>query len=131
MQHLCAEEVRGGTGSLSFAELTKDIPFPVTYYTLTERDLEENEYPVNKPGNFYSATGYYVILHDHLHTKQFFVWQFRTGFVSTLPAPPGCPYNEMLAVDCEMVSQSISVWFNKITVNDDIVKFQCFISKGE
>jgi len=26
----------------------------------------------------------------------------------------------MLAVDCEMVSQSISVWFNKITGNDDI-----------
>lgn len=65
MWYLCAEEVRGGTGSLSFTELTKDIPFPVTYYTLTERDLEENEYPVNTPGDFYSATNYYVNLDDH------------------------------------------------------------------
>jgi hypothetical protein len=62
IRHLCAEEACGGTTGLSFEEITKDLPFPVAYYTLTEKDLEENEYPVNKPGDFYSAINYMLIL---------------------------------------------------------------------
>lgn len=110
--HLCAEGGCGGTNSLSFTELTKDIPFPVTYYTLTEKDLEENEYPVKNPGNFFSATYYvWVNLHEHLRTRHFIPFKFRADFLSTLPAPLESPFYEMLALDCEMVSQSISVWF--------------------
>jgi len=42
----------------------------------------------------------------------FFIYaQFITGFLATLPAPPGSPFHEMLALDCEMVSSSIPVWF--------------------
>jgi RNA exonuclease 1 len=126
IRHLCAEEACGGTTGLSFEEITKDLPFPVAYYTLTEKDLEENEYPVNKPGDFYSATNYIVNLVTFLHTKQFFFRQFLIGFLSTLPAPLGSPFYEMVALDCEMVSQSISVWFNKIIVNDYIDKLSIF-----
>ncbi|GAU34586.1 hypothetical protein TSUD_15010, partial [Trifolium subterraneum] len=67
------EEVCGDTSGLSFEEIPKDIPFPVACYTLTGKDLEENEYPVNEP-----------------------------GFLSTLPAPLGSPFYEMVALDCEM-----------------------------
>lgn len=44
MGHLCAEDD-------SFMELTKDIHFPVRDYTLTNNELDENDYPVNKPGD--------------------------------------------------------------------------------
>lgn len=55
-----------------------------------------------------------------------FYCQFCTGFLSTLPAPPGSPFHEMLAVDCEMVNQSLSLWFNKITVDDNIDELSLF-----
>ncbi|XP_058726944.1 small RNA degrading nuclease 5-like [Vicia villosa] len=47
-----SEDDWDGTLNLSFTELTKDIRFPVRDYTLTDTELDENKYPVDKPANF-------------------------------------------------------------------------------
>ena len=38
-----------------------------------------------------------------------FLCPFSTGFLSTLPAPLGSSFHEMVALDCEMVSRSNSL----------------------
>ncbi|CAJ1971977.1 unnamed protein product [Sphenostylis stenocarpa] len=77
------------TDGPSFTELTKDIPFPVTFYTLTEQEREDHGYSHSKP-----------------------------GFLSTMPAPSGSPFYEMLALDCEMCLTSEGFELARITLVD-------------
>ncbi|CAN1234709.1 Small RNA degrading nuclease 5 [Linum perenne] len=84
-----AETRASGMGSLPFTELTNEVPFPPTYYTLTAQQLEDNGYCSNKP-----------------------------GFLSTLPAPVGSPVHDFLALDCEMCITKDGLELTRITVVD-------------
>eukprot|EP01018_Ginkgo_biloba_P018876 Gb_18905 [translate_table: standard] len=91
-----------GTKVPSASGNVREAPFPVSYYTLTEKELQDNGYPSDVAGS---------------HTTK---PDIPSEFVSTRQAPPGSTYYKMVALDCEMCYTTEGLELTRVTlVNTD------------